>query len=167
MSTIQHSVEDLEVIYDKVWADSRFSLHYLREVDAAIDVATDVRNSAQTTERAIKQFLTQLDESGGYVKPIDPKNKLAAKSASAETAVKNIICALKNFGETWRKSAISVAHAEDVSECIEEAIGALQKEHDELVDLRWAVIEHDADLDEPEGKAYGNVDDLFADVKRR
>ena len=59
MPAVQHSVEDLEVIYDKVQADSRFSLYYLREVDAAIDAAADVRNDAQTAERAIKQFLAQ------------------------------------------------------------------------------------------------------------
>ena len=59
MPAAQQSVEDLEVIYGKVQADSRFSLYYLREVDAAIAAATDVRNDAQTAERAIKQFLAQ------------------------------------------------------------------------------------------------------------
>ena len=56
-------------------------------------------------------------------------------------------------------------HAEEVSERNEEAIVALQKLHDALVDLRWAVIEHDADLEEPEDKAFDNVDDLIADLR--
>ena len=167
MPAIQHFVENLEVIYEKVRADSRFSLYYLRAVDAAIDVATDVRNDAQTTERAIKQFLARLDESGGYEEPIDPENKLTSISASAEAAVKKTIGALKVFGESWGKSAISADHAVEVSERIEDAIGALQKLHDEMVDLRWAVIEHDADLEVPEGKAFDNVEDLFADLRSR
>ena len=76
MPALQHSVEDLEVIYEKVRADSRFSLYHLRAVDAAIDVATDVRNDAQTTERAIKHFLARLDKSGGYEESIDPEEPL-------------------------------------------------------------------------------------------
>ena len=55
----------------------------------------------------------------------------------------------------------------EVSERIEDAIGALQKLHDEMVDLRWAVIEHDADLEVPEGKAFDNAEDLFADLRSR
>ena len=60
---------------------------------------------------------------------------------------------------------IAAEHAEDVSVSNEEAIGALQKLHDALVDLRWAVIEHDADLEEPEGKAFDNVEELVADLR--
>ena len=167
MSTIQHSVEDLKVIYDKVRVDSRLSLQNLRVVDVTVHAATHARNSAQTGERSIEQFLAELDESGGYVEAIDPKNKLAVKSASAEAYVKNLIMAFKDLGKTWRDSSIYAAHAEDVSERIEEAIVALQKQHDKLVDLRWAIMEHDADLDEPVGKAYDNVEDLFANLKGR
>ena len=167
MPALQHSVEDLEVIYEKVRADSRFSLYHLRAVDADIDVATDVRNDAQTTERAIKHFLARLDESGGYEERIDPEDKLTSPSASAEAAVKKTIRALKEFDETWKISAISAEHAEEVSERIEDAIGALQKLHDEMVDLRWAVIEHDADLEKPKGKAFDSVENLIADLRSR
>ncbi len=58
-------------------------------------------------------------------------------------------------------------HAVEVSERNEEAIGALQKLHDALVDLRWAVIEHDADLEKPEGEAFDNVESLVADMRSR
>ena len=166
MSAVQQSIEDLEVIYDKVQADSRFSLYYLREVDAAIDAATDVRNDAQTAERAIKQFLAHLSESGGE-KPIDPADKLATISAAAEAAVKKTIRALQEYEGAWEGSSISAEHAEDVSEGNKEAIVALQKLHDSMVDLRWAVIEHDADLEEPEGEAFDNVEGLVADLKSR
>ena len=167
MPAVQHSVEDLEIIYDKVRADSRFSLHYLRALDAAIDVTTDVSSDAQTTERAIKQFFARLEKSGGYEEPIDPEGKLASSSASAEAAVKKTIRALQESGETWEKSAVSEEHAEEVRERIEEAIVALQILHDSMVDLRWAVVEHDADLEEPEGEAFDNVKDLVADLRSR
>ena len=167
MPAVQKSVEDLEVIYDKVQADSRFSLYYLREVDAAIDAATDVRNDAQTAERAIKQFLAHLSESGGGEKPIDPADKLATISAAAEAAVKKTIRVLQGYEGAWEGSSISAEHAEEVSEGNKEAIVALQKLHDSMVDLRWAVVEHDADLEEPEGEAFDNVEDLVADLKSR
>lgn len=167
MPAAQQSVEDLEVIYAKVQADSRFSLYYLREVDAAVDAATDVRNDAQTAQRAIKQFLSHLAESGGCEKPIDPADKLATISAAAEAAVKKTIRALQGHEGSWEGSSISAEHAEDVSEGNKEAIVALQKLHDSMVDLRWAVIEHDADLEEPEGEAFDNVEGLVASLKSR
>ena len=58
-------------------------------------------------------------------------------------------------------------HAEEVFVSYEDAIGALQQLHDAMVDLRWAVLEHDADLEEPKGKAFDNVEDLFADLRSR
>ena len=167
MPVIQHYIEGLEVIYDKVCADSRFSLYYLRTVDAAIDVATDVRNDAQTTERAIKQYLARLDRFDGYENPIDPDGKLASVSAVAEAAVKKTIRTLQEYSEKWETSGISEEHDKVVFERIEEAIGALQKLHDEMVELRWVVIEHDADLEEPKGKVFENAEDLFADLRSR
>ena len=62
---------------------------------------------------------------------------------------------------------MSAEHVEDVSEGNKEAIVALQKLHDSMVDLRWAIIEHDADLEEPEGEAFDNVEGLVADLKSR
>lgn len=167
MPMIQHSVEALKIIYDKVCADSRFTLYYLRAVDAAIDVATDVRNDAQTTERAIKQYLARLDRFDGYKNPIDPDGKLTSVSAGAEAAVKKTICALQEHGEEWKTSRIFKEHDKEMFERIEEAIGALQKLHDEMVELRWVVIEHDADLEEPKGRVFENVEDLFADLRSR
>ena len=167
MPAMQQSVEDLEVIYDKVRADSRFSLYHLRGVDAAIDVATNVRNDAETTERAIKTVLERLAKSGGHDAPIDPENKLAPISASAEAAVRQTICALQESREAWVQSPISEEHGEEVSERIEEAIGSLKKLHDEMVNVRWAVMEHDADLEEPEGTKFDNADSLIADLRSR
>ena len=165
MPAMQQSVEDLEVIYDKVRADSRFSLHHLRAVDAAVDVATNVRNDAETTERAIKTILERLTKSDGYEAPIDPENKLAPISASAEAAVRQTICALQESRKAWEKSPVSEEHGEEVLERIEEAIDSLKKLHDEMVNVRWAVIEHDADLEEPEGKKFDNAYDLVADLR--
>ena len=165
MPALQQPVLPLEVIYGKVVADSQFSLHYLRAVNAAINVATIVRNNAETSEKACTQILALLADSGGFKKPIDSAGNLASASVSAETTVKETIRAFQDLDGVLDGSTIAAEHAEDVSVSNEEAIGALQKLHDALVDLRWAVIEHDADLEEPEGKAFDNVEDLVADLR--
>ena len=165
MPAIQQSATHLELIYEKVEADSRFSLHYLRAVDAATNVAIDVRNCAWTAEKACKQILDLLAESGGYKEPIDSTGKLESISASAEATVKDTIRALQEIDGVLGGSRIPAEHAEEVSVSKEEAIGALQKLHDTMVDIRWAVIEHDADLEEPEGKAFDNVEDLITDLR--
>ena len=163
MQAIPTSLSRLEVIYRKVEADTQFSLDYLRAVDAVIDVAIDVRNNAETAEKVCSQILTLLAEAGGYDEPIDPEGKLAPKSVSAETVVKKTIVALQALDGAM----LPAEHAEEVSVNNKEAIGALQKLHDALVDLRWAVLEHDADLEEPEGGAFNSAEDLFADLRSR
>ena len=167
MPVTQQPVTQLEVIYGKVEADSRFSLYHLRAVDAAINVATDVRNFAETGERTIKQFLDRLAEAGGHAEAIDPTDKLASISASAEAAVKETILAFQEQDGAWCGPSVSPEHAEEMSVSNDEAIGALQRLHDAMVDLRWAVIEHDADLEEPEGEAFSTVEDLAADMRSR
>lgn len=163
MQATQSPISRLEVIYKKVEADSQFSLDYLRAVDAVINVATDVRNNAEIAEKACKHILAHLAESGGYDKPLDPKGTLMPKSASAETIVRKTILALQALDG----SMLPAEHAEEVFVSYEDAIGALQQLHDAMVDLRWAVLEHDADLEEPKGKAFDNVEDLFADLRSR
>lgn len=166
MQAVQQRVEDFDLIYEKVKADSRFSLRYLRAVDATVDMATNVRNEAQTAKGAVDQLLARLSKSGGYAEPLDPKNTLATKSASAEKVVKKVIDALRGLDDKW-EPRIAKEHAEQVFESNAEAIGALQELHDAMVDLRWAVIEHDADLEKPKGKAFTNVEKLFADLQGR
>lgn len=161
MQAAQASIPSLEVIYDRVKADSQFSLDYLRALDAVIDVVIDARNNAETIEKVCSQILAHLAETGGYDNPLDPNGKLTPKSVSAEAAVRETILALHNLD--W--SRLPAEHAEEVSERNGEAITALQKLYDALVDLRWAIIEHDADLEEPEDKAFDNVDDLIADLR--
>ena len=36
-----------------------------------------------------------------------------------------------------------------------------------MVDLRWSIIEHDANFEEPNEKTFDNVEDLIADLKSR
>ena len=81
--------------------------------------------------------------------------------------MKETIRAFQELDGAWEASSMSTDHAEDVFVSNEEAVGTLQKLHDAMVDLRWAVIEHDADLEEPEGQAFDNVEDLVADLRSR
>ena len=163
MQAAQASIPSLEVIYNRVKADSQFSLDYLRALDAVIDVVMDARNNAETIEKVCGQILSHLAETGGYDNPIDPTGILTPKSVSAEAAVRKTILALQELD--W--SMLSAEHAEEVSERNGEAIVALQKLHDALVDLRWAISEHDADFEEPEDKAFDNVGDLIAELRNK
>ena len=164
MTEIQHSTPPLEIIYKKVEADSRFSLHYLNAVDAVIDVANDFRKEAENAERACNQFMAWLDESGGYEEPFDATGDLATTSVAAEAIVKEVILALQKLDDKFAKS-VFVEDAEEMSGSNKDAISALQRLHDSMVDLRWAFIEHDADLEEAEGKSFDNVEDLIADLR--
>ena len=161
MQAAQADAPRLEVIYNRVKADSQFSLDYLRVMESVVDTVVDARNSAEATGKACNLILAHLAKTGGYDQPLDPTGKLTPKSIKVEAVVRKTILAFQEVD--W--SRLPEEHAEEMSERSEEAIVALQKLHDALVDLRWAVLEHDADLEEPEGKACGNVDDAIADLR--
>jgi len=88
-------------------------------------------------------------------------------SASAEKAVKEAIAALQEFDGALDESMLSSEDAAEVSEGNGEAIAALQRLHDLMVDLRWAIVEHDANFEEPEDKTFNNVEDLVVDLNNR
>lgn len=164
---IPHSASPLKLIYDKVEADSRFSLYYLRAVDTALDAAIVARNSAETAEQAVKLVLIQLTDSDGFDEPIDSTGTLVSMSASAENAVKEAIAGLQEFAVSLDETMFSAQHVREVLESNREAVTALQRLHDLMVDLRWSIIEHDANFEEPNEKTFDNVEDLIADLKSR
>ena len=166
MSTSQESIPPLEPIYRKVEADSRFSPQYLKTVDAVIAVTVNLRNDAETADKVIERIVARIADSGGFSKPIDPDNTLEPLAASAEGVVKEAISAVREIADALDEAPFFAEDAEAASSASEEAIGALRSLHDRMVDLRWAVLEHDADLETPDGKVYDDVEELVADLKR-
>lgn len=167
MSDVQEFMPPLDIIYRKVQSDSEFSLHYLRSVDNAINAARDLRNNAETTELAIKKILADIAHSGGYEHRMDPNGSLESLATSAEDLVKEAISVLREFDDVLEGSSIPTDDAETMSGGNKEAISSLQRLHDTMVDLRWAVLEHDADMEEPEGQVFKNVQDFLSDLKSR
>lgn len=165
MPATLHSAPPLEAIYGKVEADSRFCLHYLRTVEAVVKLAGDVRNNAETAEWAINGILPMISGPGGYDAPVDPDDELARQSASAEEAVRETILAFRKFGGALDGAAIRPNDALVISKPVKNAIAALQNLHDALVDLRWAVMEHDADLEEPEDGTFDSAEELIAELR--
>ena len=164
MLAMEEMIPPLEPIYKKVEADSRFSLYYLKAVDAVVTVTTNLRNDADTADKVIKQLNARIVDPG-FSKPIDPDGQLASLAASAENVVKEAISAVRGLGDVMREAEFPTDDAEEISIVSEEAIISLQLLHDSMVDLRWAVLEHDADLEKPEDKVFDNVKDLVADLK--
>ena len=166
MSTLHEDIPPLEPIYRKVEADSRFSLHYLKTVDAVTAVTVNLPNDAETAEKAIERIVARIVDSGCFSKPIDPENTLASLGASAEGVVKEAIAAVRDIAGALDGETFPDEDFKDMSKTSEEAIAALRSLHDRMVDLRWAVLEHDADLETPDGKTYDDVEELVADLKR-
>ena len=166
MSTLQENIPPLEPIYRKVEADSRFCLHYLKTVDAVIAVMVNLRDDAETAKKVIQRIVARIVDSGGFSKPIDPENTLSSLGVSAEGVVKEAISAVSDLADALHGSTSPEEDAGAMFKAGEEAIGALRSLHDRMVDLRWAVLEHDADLETPDGKVYDDVEELVADLKR-
>ena len=147
-----------------VEADPRFSLRYLNTVDEVINAATDIRNNSETVERVVIQIIDRLAKSGGCKEPLDTAGDLENIASSAESGAKETIRALQKLDDTSYKP-FSAEDRDVMTKSIEEAIAALQQLHDSLVDIRWVVAEHDADLEKPDGKAFDTVEDLITDLR--
>ena len=160
LTKVQVSDLPLQAIYRKVEGD--FSLEYLQVVETVINVSTYLRNSAETLERTIEHVLSCLSDIG---KPIDPAGTSASLGVSAENVVREAITALRGLDSALGESGIPTDDAEAMSGGNKEAIMALQRLHDSMVDLRWAIAEHDADFEKPEGKTFDNVQELVAELK--
>lgn len=89
---------------------------------------------------------------------IDPEGKLAEMLESAQKQM----AAAHQFLQEKRQAALAAGIIE--SESYAKIIDAASELHNALNTMRWAIGEHDADLESPSGKPHTDVDNLFAEM---
>ena len=164
MPTVQSLVPSLEVVYRRVEANTQYSLAYLRDFDEIIDTLTDIRNSADAICGKIERTIIPKIESGNTKRQIDPKDEFFEMAISTEKGVKKVITESEKFYGKLETSLSLTSHGEEMSDAYEQAVFSLKHLHDSMVDLRWAVMEHDANFESPSGNPFDKAEDLIADL---
>ncbi|MBI5752023.1 MAG: hypothetical protein HZA59_07750 [Hydrogenophilales bacterium] len=120
-----------------------------RHADTNCGFATKVVDAIKVCERA---------------NPIDPEGMLGDTIEGVENGLNDLYHALIAKREAARRAAeLDGPDKELIVDEYTTAIEAVADLHNAMHDLRWAVMEHDADLDEGAGKTYTDVDKMFAD----
>ena len=104
---------------------------------------------------------TGLLKSCEPTKPLDPDGDLAEHLEEVERFIE------EEAGELGRWSGAGAGTHHAVARVCSSTVTALRRLHDAAVRLRWAVLEHDADLAEVSSQSYApsEINKLIADLE--
>ena len=154
------STEEVRLICETSTEASQKSLTLLRAIDLTIDALVWIEDQAGPTVVFIEKAVANIKVCDRKCK-LDPKDvATSAALTSEETSV-----ALYNLLIQKRKFAIAARELDGddkaaVVEAYNRAIAAVADLHNAFADLRWAIGEHDADLEEPTGKPLSTAKEI-------
>jgi hypothetical protein len=98
--------------------------------------------------------------------PLDPAASTVGRIERAESVFRKTIEEYKSKRDSaFRDQALVGEHERRVVQAYSDVIEALKLLHDAASDLRWAVMEHDAELDNR--LTEGSAEDIIAAIKAR
>ncbi len=152
MHTNCASSEEVRLICESSTETSQRSLTLLRAIDMTIDSLVWLESQAKTTVHFTGKAIASIKVCSRTNK-IDPTEVVSSSIITAEessVSLYNLLLSKKNFAIAAQE--LDGDDKESVVEAYAHAIAAVADLHNSLVDLRWAIGEHDADLDKPSGK---------------
>lgn len=146
------STEEVRLVCEASTESSQRSLTLLRAVDMTIDALAWIEKQTGSTTTFIEKVAISV-KSCKRIRLIDP-NKLviSAVLTSEEASVSLYNILLEKRGHAIAAAELDGDDKEAVVEAYNGAVAAVADMHNAFADLRWAIGEHDADLEEPTGK---------------
>lgn len=158
-------VTDVVRHYGKGVAEqSELSLSLLRAIDDTVEWLASMQKEAASGVTMGEEILKTLHNCKRE-RVIDAAGELHDLYVMVEGKLKEVVKALKHKRAAAERDHRIKKHQDDLVAEFDGAILAVSELHDTLVELRWAVAEHDADLEKPTGKVFANAKDLFAALK--
>lgn len=156
--------EEVRSFCESVSAETTKSLDVLKAIETTVFWLSLIQDKAGADFRLAAK-VTEAIKACDYADPIDAEGKLAALIEATALVLNDLYNALISKREAARKAA--ELDGEDKELIVDEytsAIAAVADLHNTMTDLRWAVMEHDADLEKDTGKTYADIDKMFADM---
>jgi hypothetical protein len=137
------------------------SLGLLRAIDDTVESLRRARNAVEGLSK-MTTSLTQSIKSCDDGKVLDAESEVCGLLEIAEGALNSTLSMLsyKRLAAV-RAPELNDHHEHAVVDAYDQTIETTSHLHDAIVDLRWAVMEHDADSEEPTGNPTDNVSDLM------
>ena len=98
---------------------------------------------------------------------VDAEDSLCATLEEGEAEAKNVRSALEHRRQfAVEDPRLRGDHEKTVVGEYDLLIASFAELIGVMVDLRWAVLEHDADIEAPTGQPFDSAEELIADLKR-
>lgn len=157
-------VSDLALLQQSVDATTVRGLDLLRAIEQTIDALDWIADHARADAAFAAKESARINACE-RTSAIDQGDVLCDKLEKAQALVEKLHTVL----QTKRESAQRAAELRDddgVVDAYTDAIAQVADLHDAINGLRWAIMEHDADLSPAAGKRYtsGNIEELFSEL---
>lgn len=137
----------------------------LKAIEQTVNWLAWIQNSAKADASFADKAAEDI-KTCERVKTIDLDGTLCALIEETESGLERIHQLLISKREAARKAPeLKGDHKDAVVDEYTNAIAAIADLHNLMADLRWAIGEHDADLEKPSGPAYSSREELKAYLK--
>ena len=141
------------------------SLQLLKAIDATVNWLGDIHNAAASAADMGEGLLKTL-QGCARERPIDDDGELRELYLKVEHKTKAVVDVLTSKLELAKSDRrLHDHHLDSLISEFNRAIEAVAALHDMLIALRWAIAEHDADLEAPVGAPCSSADEFFKSVK--
>ena len=141
------------------------SLDLLRDVEVTVDSLT-------AYQRIAEELLDEVTALGGTIKsckpatPIDQDKIHAGNLGKSEDIIRVFIGIMEDKKRSaLRDKSLNGDLEDSVVTEYENTIALMSRLHDATTELRWAILEHDADLEEPTGDVYKSAEEVNQALK--
>ncbi len=137
-----------------------------RDVHITISTLNQVKLQAEAFTALAEKLQTTVKE-GSKKDPIDPELEVEGKLERAESSLRETIDEYRNKRKAgFDAEELQGEKEELVTEAYTQALRALGQLHNQIVDLRWEVMEHDADLEDRVESVYRSGSEVIADRRQ-
>lgn len=147
-----------------VSASNTANLKLLRQIDETCDwLSTIERQASVSSEFAVKH--AEAIRACEPRRPIDPDNSINDLIIDCESGLVRLVNALSGKREAAvRAPELRGDHREAVVGAYDRTISELKHLHDAMSELRWAIMEHDADSEPKPEETFSSANDMLRNL---
>lgn len=140
------------------------SLELLQAVEVTVDALCDLQRRMRDHPTKVINLTEEVRARGDTV--LDRDGAIADLMEETEKALKLGVAILRaQMSSAYRDPALRGDNEDAVVSEYEAAIALLTDLHNAMVELRWAVLEHDADLEVPSDQVFQSHEALMKELK--
>lgn len=144
---------------------SELSLSLLRAIDDTVEWLARIQQEAVSGVSMGQDILRTLNRCE-RLRAIDADGELHDLYITVEGKLKELIAQFEVKRSSAQNDRRLGEHKGDLVDEYDAAIETISQLHDVFVELRWAVSEHDADLEKPVDKTFSNAREVIAYLKK-